>query len=112
MTVIDETKLIPESFPVLVVGGGPVGLSLAIELRLHGIEVVVIDQDLDIADEHPKGRSNDLRTLEHYRSIRDSNLDCGAKSREGADAVLERLNHDPGIDEKEVQILIDLKIAL
>jgi 2-polyprenyl-6-methoxyphenol hydroxylase-like FAD-dependent oxidoreductase len=67
MTVIDATKLIPESIPVLVVGAGPVGLSLAIELRLHGIEVVVIDQDIDIVDEHPKGRSNDLRTLEHYR---------------------------------------------
>ncbi|GKZ51448.1 hypothetical protein AbraIFM66951_005796, partial [Aspergillus brasiliensis] len=38
-----------------------------IELRLHGIEVAVIEKDLEIVDGHPKGRSNDLRTLEHYR---------------------------------------------
>ena len=67
MTVIDTAKNIPENIPVLVVGAGPVGLSLAIELRLHGIEVAVLDKDLEIVDGHPKGRSNDLRTLEHYR---------------------------------------------
>ncbi|KAJ5602253.1 hypothetical protein N7510_011787 [Penicillium lagena] len=67
MTVTGTAKFIPESIPVLVVGAGPVGLSLAIELRLRGIEVAVIDKDLEILNGHPKGRSNDLRTLEHFR---------------------------------------------
>jgi 2-polyprenyl-6-methoxyphenol hydroxylase-like FAD-dependent oxidoreductase len=57
---------IPSSIPVLVVGAGPIGLSLAIELRLHNINVLVVDRDLDIIDGHPKGRGNDLRTLEAY----------------------------------------------
>lgn len=30
--------------PVLIIGGGPVGLSLALELACHGIESVVVDQ--------------------------------------------------------------------
>ncbi|OKL56205.1 hypothetical protein UA08_08428 [Talaromyces atroroseus] len=57
---------IPDTIPVLVVGAGPIGLSLAIELRVHGVDVLVVDRDLDIVDGHPKGRGNDLRTLEHY----------------------------------------------
>ncbi|CRL26186.1 Aromatic-ring hydroxylase-like [Penicillium camemberti] len=67
MTVTKALELLPESIPVLIVGAGPIGLSLAIELRLHGIEVAVIEKDLEIVEGHPKGRSNDLRTLEHYR---------------------------------------------
>lgn len=56
----------PDTIPVLVIGAGPVGLSVAIELRLHGINVLVIERDLEIIDHHPKGRGNDLRTLEAY----------------------------------------------
>ncbi|KGO75723.1 Monooxygenase, FAD-binding [Penicillium italicum] len=67
MTITKTSKLLPECIPVLIVGAGPIGLSLAIELRLHGIEVVIIEKDLEIVDGHPKGRSNDLRTVEHYR---------------------------------------------
>lgn len=59
--------VLPETIPVLVVGAGPVGLSLAIELRLRGIDVLVLERDLDIVDGHPKGRGNDLRTLEAFR---------------------------------------------
>jgi 2-polyprenyl-6-methoxyphenol hydroxylase-like FAD-dependent oxidoreductase len=51
---------------VLVIGAGPVGLSVAVELRLHGINVIIIERDLEIIDGHPKGRGNDLRTLEAY----------------------------------------------
>lgn len=67
MTVTKASDLLPDSIPVLIVGAGPIGLSLAIELRLHGIEAAVIEKDLEIVDGHPKGRSNDLRTVEHYR---------------------------------------------
>lgn len=52
---------------MLVIGAGPVGLSLAIEFRLHGIDVLVVERDLEIVDGHPKGRGNDLRTLEAFR---------------------------------------------
>lgn len=56
----------PENIPVLVIGAGPVGLAVAIELRIHGIDVLVVERDFEIVDGHPKGRGNDLRTLEAY----------------------------------------------
>lgn len=58
---------LPERVPVLIIGAGPVGLSLAIELCLHNIDVLIIERDLEIIDGHPKGRGNDLRTLEAFR---------------------------------------------
>lgn len=65
--VVATDNTIPPTIPVLVIGAGPVGLSLAIELRLHNIPVLVVDRDPEIIiDSHPKGRGNDLRTLEHY----------------------------------------------
>lgn len=66
MATTETSSGVPKSVAVLVIGAGPVGLSLAIELRLHGIEVLVVERDLEIVDGHPKGRGNDLRTLEHY----------------------------------------------
>jgi rifampicin monooxygenase len=47
---------------VIVVGGGPTGLMLAAELRLHGVEVVVLERD---AEPTPIVRSLGL----HARSI-------------------------------------------
>ncbi|CRG83309.1 hypothetical protein PISL3812_00660 [Talaromyces islandicus] len=56
----------PRDIPVLIIGAGPVGLAITIELRIHEIDVVVVERDLEIVDGHPKGRGNDLRTLEAY----------------------------------------------
>ena len=68
MVAIEASPItVPETVPVLVIGAGPVGLSLAIEFRLHGIDVLVVERDLEIVDGHPKGRGNDLRTLEAFR---------------------------------------------
>jgi 2-polyprenyl-6-methoxyphenol hydroxylase-like FAD-dependent oxidoreductase len=67
MIVVEETPTLPQTIPVLIIGAGPVGLSLAIELRLQDIDVLIIERDLEIIDGHPKGRANDLRTLEAFR---------------------------------------------
>src|SRR6059036_2766784 len=35
----------PYHWPVIVAGAGPVGLTAAIDLALHGIDVLVLDED-------------------------------------------------------------------
>ena len=49
-------------FDVIVAGGGPTGMWLASELRLHGVDVVVLERD---AEPNPTVRSLGL----HVRSI-------------------------------------------
>lgn len=62
-----DTDVPPATASVLIIGAGPVGLSLAVQLRLLDVDTVVIEKDLEVRDGHPKGRSTDLRTVEHYR---------------------------------------------
>lgn len=52
--------------PVLIIGGGPVGLAVAAELGWRGIRCVVVEQT-DGAIEHPKTNGINMRTLEICR---------------------------------------------
>nr|VFK66232.1 MAG: 2-polyprenyl-6-methoxyphenol hydroxylase [Candidatus Kentron sp. UNK]VFK71842.1 MAG: 2-polyprenyl-6-methoxyphenol hydroxylase [Candidatus Kentron sp. UNK] len=54
--------------PVLIVGGGPVGLVLAIDLAWHGIRSVLVNREPE-TPVHPKGNSSGCRTMEHYRRL-------------------------------------------
>ena len=51
---------------MLVVGGGPVGLSMAIGLRRQGIECTVVERHAGTLD-FPKGRGVTVRTMEIFR---------------------------------------------
>ena len=51
---------------VLISGGGPSGLMLAIELGCRGIACVVLEEDL-CAPTLPKANATSARTMEHYR---------------------------------------------
>jgi 2-polyprenyl-6-methoxyphenol hydroxylase-like FAD-dependent oxidoreductase len=51
---------------VLISGGGPSGLMLAIELGCRGIACVVLEEDLG-APTLPKANATSARTMEHYR---------------------------------------------
>ena len=51
---------------VAIVGGGPAGLMLAIELGCRGIDCVLIEENLN-APAFPKANATSSRTMEHYR---------------------------------------------
>ncbi len=53
--------------PVLIVGGGPVGLGLAIRLAQLGVPSTLVEQHPDTAT-FPKGRALSVRSMEIYRS--------------------------------------------
>lgn len=56
----------PES-PVLVVGGGPVGLALALELDHHGIAVTLVEPRSTVGHARPRAKTTSARTMEHFR---------------------------------------------
>ena len=54
--------------PVAIVGGGPVGLTLALFLDLYGVRSVLFNTD-DTTRWHPKGSTEGPRTMEHFRRL-------------------------------------------
>src|ERR1700688_5059219 len=50
---------------IIIVGGGPVGLGLAIELGQRGIHAIVVERYRD-PQPIPKGQNLTQRTLEHF----------------------------------------------
>jgi 2-polyprenyl-6-methoxyphenol hydroxylase-like FAD-dependent oxidoreductase len=58
----------PNETSVLIVGGGPCGLTLAIELGRRGIQAVLVDQRPGTA-ENPQANATQARTMEHFRRL-------------------------------------------
>ena len=54
-----------DACPVIIVGGGPVGMGLAIDLGRRGVECVVIERHLS-PRRIPKGQNLTQRTMEHF----------------------------------------------
>jgi 2-polyprenyl-6-methoxyphenol hydroxylase-like FAD-dependent oxidoreductase len=52
--------------PVLIVGGGPVGLAVAIELGRRGIACTLVEQ-FDGTINHPRATAQNARTMEFFR---------------------------------------------
>lgn len=56
--------------PVLIVGGGPVGLSLSIDLSWRGISHVLVERDARAArSDHPRMDQVGVRSMEHFRRL-------------------------------------------
>jgi len=60
--------VLPEKTQVLIVGGGPCGLMLAIELGRRGIDALVLDQKPGTAF-NPQANATQARSMEHYRRL-------------------------------------------
>ena len=58
----------PEDTFVLIAGGGPVGLSAAIELGARRIPVILVTENPDTAA-HPKCNNTNARSMEHFRRL-------------------------------------------
>ena len=54
--------------PVVVVGGGPVGMGLALQLSKLGVRCLIVNRQPD-SGWHPKGNTHNSRTMEHYRRL-------------------------------------------
>jgi 2-polyprenyl-6-methoxyphenol hydroxylase-like FAD-dependent oxidoreductase len=54
--------------PVAIIGGGPVGLVLALYLDFFGVKSTLFNIETE-ARWHPKGNGQNARTMEHYRRL-------------------------------------------
>jgi len=54
--------------PVLIAGGGPVGMMLARELSYHGVRCMIAERNLSTT-RHPKMDITNGRTMEHFRRL-------------------------------------------
>ncbi len=57
-----------EEIPVLVVGGGPVGLATALELQARGIRCLLVERNPSTT-RHPKMDVTNGRSMEHFRRL-------------------------------------------
>ena len=73
---------------VLVVGAGPVGLTLAADLAWRGVECVVIDPRVEI-NPHPRAISIGVRSMEHFRrlGLDQRVIDAGVPRAQALDVV-------------------------
>ena len=52
---------------VVVAGGGPAGLAVAVELGSRGISVVVLEPRTEVSMDRPRAKTTSVRTMEHLR---------------------------------------------
>jgi 2-polyprenyl-6-methoxyphenol hydroxylase-like FAD-dependent oxidoreductase len=60
-------EALPGHAPVLIVGGGPVGLSCAVELAHHGVASLVLERRPEVSHLRPRAKTTSARTMEHFR---------------------------------------------
>ena len=54
--------------PILIVGGGPAGMNLALDLAWRDVPCMLVNQG-ETTPNHPQGNTHNARTMEHYRRL-------------------------------------------
>jgi 2-polyprenyl-6-methoxyphenol hydroxylase-like FAD-dependent oxidoreductase len=54
--------------PIVIIGGGPVGMALAMNIAMLGVPSTIINTETS-SRWHPKGNTHNARTMEHYRRL-------------------------------------------
>src|SRR5450755_2460752 len=58
---------VPQETEVLIVGGGPVGLSAAVEMGRRGVQCLIVEPRLTVSRLRPRAKTTNVRTMEHFR---------------------------------------------
>ncbi|MCD4851881.1 FAD-dependent monooxygenase [Arthrobacter sp. AK01] len=71
MSAVQDARLqdVPDEVPVLISGGGPSGLFLALDLAHRGIRSLVIEPRTSIDQDRPRAKTTNARTMTHLRRI-------------------------------------------
>jgi 2-polyprenyl-6-methoxyphenol hydroxylase-like FAD-dependent oxidoreductase len=59
---------IKSDFSVIIIGAGPIGMNLALDLAFRKIRCLIIEKNFTTS-QHPQGNTHNLRTMEHYRKL-------------------------------------------
>lgn len=62
-----RSQAVPRETQVLIIGGGPTGLSAAVELGRQGVRCLIVEPRLAVSRLRPRAKTTNVRTMEHFR---------------------------------------------
>ncbi|NJP94194.1 hypothetical protein HCN51_32970 [Nonomuraea sp. FMUSA5-5] len=64
---MNSVRQVPDAVPVLIAGGGPVGLATAVELAHHGVRCLVVEPRETVSWLRPRAKTTSARSMELLR---------------------------------------------